>query len=109
MAVAAAATPEPGPADLLADWRGYAEPEAATWPTEPLADERWAQVTAELGCVGRAHHGNPGAHRAAMNKVLAHGRTTADAVMEYGIGVNADPTRAHALGGRVAEAVQRCR
>ena len=78
------------------------------WPTKPLDDDRWVAVSADLGCIGRAHHGDPAAHREAMTRALAHHATTAAEVMDYGIAVNGGP-KAGDLGGRVARRVQGCR
>lgn len=91
-----------------ADWRAYPAPESDEWPTRPLDDDRWVAVSGDLGCVGRAHHGDPAAHRAGMNAVLAHHATKAADVMEYGIAVNGD-SRAGTLGAKVSDAVQTCR
>lgn len=94
----------------VGDWGTYAEPTAGVdWPTGPLDEERWAQVTAELACAGRAHHGDPEAHTTASRRILAHHLTTAAAVMDYGIEVNADAGRAHRLGDAIARATEACR
>lgn len=90
------------------DWRGYARVAVEEWPTKPLDDDRWVAVSADLGCIGRAHHGDPAAHRDAMTRALAHHATTAADVMDYGIAVNGGP-KAGDLGGRVARRVQGCR
>ena len=95
---------------LVGDWRGYGDPaDEGEWERAPLDDDRWARITAELACIGRAHHGDPEEHRAAMRRVLAHHRSDARAVMDYGVAVNADAARAHTLGAQVAEAAQVCR
>jgi hypothetical protein len=101
---ASAATSTPGGPD----WRSYPPAPGDSWPTRPLDDERWVRAAGDLGCIGRAHHGDPVAHREAMNRVLAHHETTAAEVMTYGIAVNSD-ARAGALGGRVSQAVETCR
>ena len=95
---------------VVGDWTSYGEPEdEAEWPTETLTSARWAQVSAELACAGRANHGDPEALTAASRRILAHHRTTGPAVMNFGIAVNDDPTRAHALGEAVAAATEACR
>lgn len=90
------------------DWRDYAEVGVEEWDTKPLDDDRWVAISADLGCIGRAHHGDPVAHREAMIRALAHHATTAVEVMDYGIAVNGGP-KAGILGGQVAERVQGCR
>ncbi|MCO4773125.1 MAG: hypothetical protein KDA24_24030 [Deltaproteobacteria bacterium] len=100
---AASAAQSPG-----ADWRAYPDPPGEEWPTTPLDDARWVSVSADLGCIGRAHHGDPSSHRASLHRVLAHWQTTASAVMDFGIAVNKGD-RAGELGNRVAERVQSCR
>lgn len=94
--------------DLVGDWRSYADP-GDEWDAEPLDEERWMRVSAELACIGRAHHGDPDQHRSAMRQVLAHHRTQAADVMEFGVQINQDAARSHALGARVATAAQNCR
>jgi hypothetical protein len=103
--------PSPAAADVLqlGDFRAYPRPSGMDWATEPLDDARFAKVSAELACVGRIHHGNPGEHTLAASAVLAQHRTTGDAVMAYGVTVNADPARATALGERIAAAAESCR
>jgi len=93
----------------VGDWASYGEPAADEWSTAPLSAARWANTAAELACAGRANHGDPGAHTAASRRILAHHETTAEAVMAYGIEINADPQRAHALGEIVAAATETCR
>ncbi len=105
--------PEASPVDLplsalVGEWRTYADP-GDDWESEPLDDARWMHASAELACVGRAHHGAPDRHRVALRQVLAHHRTTAAAVMDYGVLVNEDGTRALELGAQVAQAAQTCR
>lgn len=90
------------------DWRSYAEPTSEEWPETPLDDERWVAAAADLGCVGRAHHGDEDGHRAAMRRVLAHHGTNQHAVMEYGIAINAG-TDPKGLGKQVADRVAACR
>ncbi len=103
------ATAEPGPIEV-GDWSMYSEPDDATeWPTADLREDRWARVTAELACAGRAHHGDPSAHEAASRRILAHHQTTAADVMAFGVEVNADAARAHRLGERIARATETCR
>lgn len=93
---------------LVGDWRGYPDPGEDAWETAPLDDDRWMQTTAELACIGRAHHGDPDRHRVALRQVLARRQTTAESVMEYGVKVNEDGARALVLGARVADATQTC-
>jgi hypothetical protein len=92
----------------LGGWQDYATPEAKEWATADLDDLRWAVVSAELACVDRAHQGDPDAQTAGSRRVLAHHRTTAAAVMDYGIDINGDATRATTLGELVAAAAERC-
>lgn len=107
--------PTPEPTDdndasaLVGDWRSYAEPDQEPWASAPLDDTRWMQTSAELACIGRANHGDPDGHRVALRRVLAHHRTTAQAVMDYGIEVNQQAPRSLRLGARVANASQTCR
>jgi len=96
------------PAVPTSDWRAYPEPTSDEWPEQPLDDERWVAAAADLGCIGRAHHGDEDGHRAAMRRVLAHHATNQHAVMEYGIGVNAGPDPKE-LGRQVADRVAACR
>ena len=98
----------PAPTGDSADWRAYPAAPGEEWPTRPLDDERWVRAAGDLGCIGRAHHGDPSAHREAMQRVLAHHATTAEAVMAYGIAVNSDE-RAGTLGARVADSVETCK
>ncbi|MCP4868762.1 MAG: hypothetical protein GY898_08590 [Proteobacteria bacterium] len=92
----------------VGDWTAYGEPDEA-WDTDPLTATRWAHVSAELACAGRANHGDPEAHTAASRRILAHHKTTAEAVMTFGIEVNGDEARAHSLGELVAAATETCR
>ncbi len=93
---------------VVGDWSRYPAASGETWPTAPLDDERWARVTAELACAGRSRRGDPDAHRRAAEAILQEHKTTAGAVMDHGIEVNADPTRALRLGERVAAAAEAC-
>lgn len=102
-----AAVPEPSGALTLGDWANYPAAPAEVESAE-LTDRRWAQVTAELACVDRAHQGDPDAQTDGAARVLAHHRTTAEAVMDFGIAVNADVARAHTLGDLVASAAETC-
>ena len=97
-----------GPVEV-GDWTVYAEPELEEWSTEVLSAAGWTVVTAELACAARANHGDPDAQRKASRRILAHHKTTAAAVMEQGIVVNADPELAQRLGEAVAAATERCR
>lgn len=92
----------------LGDWASYAAPEGEEWPVTGLDDLRWAIVTAELACVDRARQGDPEAQGDGSRRVLAHHRTSAAAVMDYGIAVNGDATRATRLGELVAVAAENC-
>jgi hypothetical protein len=97
---------------VLGDWKTYPEPPGEDLDpetVEPLDDDRWARVSAELACAGRVERGDPSAHGSAARRVLHHHKTTAKAVMDYGIAINVDPTRATTLGERVAAAAERCR
>ena len=95
---------------LVGDWRAYPDPGSdGEWESEPLDDARWMRISAELACIGRAHHGDPEAHRAAMRQVLAHHKTSAKDVMDYGITINEDGDRARELGAKVSDAAQTCR
>jgi hypothetical protein len=96
----------------LGDWTTYPDPPVAELEpegTEPLDDDRWARVSAELACAGRVERGDAGAHRVAARRVLHFHKTTAKAVMDYGIAVNLDAARASRLGELVAGAAERCR
>ncbi len=96
----------------LGDWTEYPDPpgeELEPEQTVPLDDDRWARVSAELACAGRVERGDAGAHRLAARRVLHHHKTTAKAVMDYGIAINLDPERALRLGDLVAAAAERCR
>jgi len=97
----------PAPNPSAEGWRAYPVT-GKEWPTEPLDDARWVAATGDLGCIGRAAHGDPDTHRAFMARVLAHHATTAEAVMAFGIEVNASP-RAGALGEQVNAAIQSCK
>jgi hypothetical protein len=103
-APAAAATPL-----ALGDWRRYPPAPAKDGPLDPLDDARWALLSAELGCAGASFHGDPDSHRAAARAILHHHRSSAQAVMDYGVAVNGDPAKALRLGEQVALAVERCR
>lgn len=92
----------------VGDWSAYGEPPEA-WASDPLTPARWAQVSAELACAGRANHGDPEAHTASSRRILAHHKTTAEDVMSFGIEVNTDAARAHSLGELVAAATETCR
>jgi len=94
---------------VLGEWSTYPPPDGETWPQAALDDVRWAQVTAELACAGRTRRGDPKAHRRAADAILQVHKTTAGAVMDHGIEINADSERAHRLGEQVAAAVQACR
>ena len=101
-----------GPALELGDWTTYPDPSSEELPaeaTEPLDDDRWARVSAELACAGRVVRGDPGAHRLASRRVLQFHKTTGKAVMEYGVEVNLDAGKAARLGSLVAAAAERCR
>jgi hypothetical protein len=89
-------------------WSAYPPAPGAEWPTTPLDDARWAQTTAELACSDRAHQGDPDAQEDGAQRILAHHGTTAAAVMDYGVAVNADAERAPRLGELVAAAVENC-
>ncbi len=93
---------------ILGDWTAYAAVSGDEWPVAQLDDPRWALVTAELACVGRARQGDPEAHVDGSRRVLAHHRTTGTAVMDYGIVVNADVVRATRLGELIAAAAENC-
>ncbi len=106
--VAATDAGPPG-AVSVGDWSAYAAAPEEDWAVRPLDADRWAVTSAELACAGRANHGDPDALRAASRRILHHHETTAVAVMEFGIEVNADPERALRLGEVVASATERCR
>ena len=93
---------------VLGLWSEYPAPDADEWAVAPLDDLRWAVAAAELACSDRAHQGDMEAQREGARRVLAHHQTTAAAVMDYGIAVNADPDRATELGERVAVAAENC-
>jgi hypothetical protein len=93
----------------VGDWSAYGEPERDEWKTDPLTPQRWVHVSAELACAGRANHGDEGSLEDSSRRILAHHRTTAEAVMTFGIGVNQDPEQAHTLGELVATAAETCR
>jgi hypothetical protein len=84
----------------------------ATASTELVATastELVATASAELACAGRAFLGDPHKQRSASDRILHHHHTSAQEVMEFGIRLNEDPSRAQSSGGLVAEAAERCR
>lgn len=101
--VSAAGALEPGA------WREYPEPADEPWAVAELDEGRWALVSLELACSDRAHQGDPQAQTRSARRVLAWHRTTGEAVMAYGIAVNAEPSRGLRLGERIAGAAERCR
>ena len=103
---AAAETP---PAEVrVGELDAYADPGEGPWPTAPLDDASWVQVSVELACAGRAHQGDPDSHALAARKVLAHHRTTAAKVGAYSVEVNRSAARSAALGERITAAAERC-
>ena len=89
-------------------WEDYPPPEGEDWDTRPLTPGTWATATAELACSGRALQGDPDRHRAASRGILNHHATTAETVMNFGIRLNEDSSRAQKLGAVVADAAERC-
>ncbi len=87
----------------------YPDPPAdGVWETEPLDDERYVQVTSEATCRAQRFHGPPETLAVEMNRIYFHYETSALEIAAFAADVNADDTRAVAVGERIASAIERC-
>ncbi len=87
----------------------YPDPPAdGVWETEPLDDERYIQVTSEATCRAQSFHGPPETLAREMNRIYFHYETSALEIAAYAADVNADDSRAVAVGERIAHAIERC-
>lgn len=87
----------------------YPDPPAdGVWDTELLDDERYIQVTSEATCRAQSFHGPPETLALEMNRIYFHYETRAMDIAAYAADVNADDSRAVAVGERIAHAIERC-
>jgi len=95
----------------LGDWESYPTvAEDAEWPDEPLDAQRWARVSAELACAGRKNRGDPNSQRQKVRNIVAHQRTSLEAVAEWSTRFNRDqPEQARRWARPISNAVKGCR
>lgn len=107
-------TVEPGtaaeiPVTVIPPPEQYPDPPAdGVWETTPLEDERYVQVTSEATCRAQSFHGPPETLAVEMNRIYFHYETSALEIAAFAADVNADDTRAVAVGERIATAIERC-
>jgi len=95
---------------VLGDWARYPVVGAdEKWDDETLNGRRWAQVTAELACVGRRSRGDPEAHRQRVRNILSHHHTTLSAIAAWSTRLNHEnPRQTHSWARPISDVVKSC-